>query len=289
MEQFLANALCKGLVYALSATGFGLIYSSSRVFHIAHGAVYTIAVYFVYLLTVLAGVPLIIAVVLALLFASGLGLLIELVVYRPLTKRQASPLVLMISSLGTYIVLINLLQLSFGSDSKIIPSSLSETIRIDSIFLSHAQILQILVGTIVLLSYWVFSLKSTIGITHQAVADDPLLASTMGVNVSAVRGRAFIIGSALTALASVLMGLDIGMEPTIGFNAFMIATVSCIFGGLHRVIGPTIGALLLAISQQVVIAQTSAHWESLVTFSLLILVLLYRPFGLLGSRSRLES
>jgi len=288
MEQFIANGLCKGSVYALVALGFGLIYTTSGVFHLAHGAVYTTAAYSMFLASVLLQLPLLVSVGLALVTAVTLGVLVELLVYQPLDRKQASRAALLISSLGVYIVAVNLLAMFFGNETRILRSGAEATVSLGNVILTRVQLAQIAASALFVAVYWGFLRKSPLGRICRAVADDPVLASSLGVKVQATRLVVFTLGSFLAGIGAVLIALDVGIDPQIGFPVVLVAAVACIIGGLHRFIAPALGGILLGLIQSLVVWQTSAMWESAVTFTLLICFLLFRPQGLLGMRQRLE-
>jgi branched-chain amino acid transport system permease protein len=288
MEQFIANGLCKGSVYALVALGFGLIYTTSGVFHLAHGAVYTFAAYALYSFLILLKIPIGAAIILTIFSAGIFGVAIEIFVYRPLAQKKASSAVLMISSLGVYIIAINLLAMLLGNETHLLRSGVEATISFGNVILTRLQIIQLLVSALTIVVYWLFLRFSPIGRICRAVADDPVLSLTLGIKVHSTRIVVFAIGSFLAAIGAVLIALDVGIDPNIGFPIVLVAAVACIIGGLHRFIAPAIGGISIGLIQNLVVWQTSAKWESAVTFALLISFLLFRPQGLLGIRQRLE-
>ncbi len=280
--QFVANGLCKGGVYALVALGFGLIYTTTRVFHVAHGAVFTIAAYILYATLSLAGIPLPLAILTTLVAAAVVGILIELYVHRPLEKEKSSGTVNLISSLGIYIVLINIVAMVFGNDTKVLRSVIESTVSIGPVILTKIQITQLFAAMVIIAIYWVFLRRTSLGRISRAISDNPTLSSVLGVQVERARVSVFAIGSAMAALGSILMAMDIGMDPYGGFSAILIGAVATILGGLNRFIAPALGAFILAVLQGLVVWLTSAKWETAVTFAVLIAVLLVRPSGLLG-------
>ena len=288
MEQFVANGLCKGAVYAVVALGFGLIYTTSGVFHIAHGAVYVVAAYALYCSLILLKVPFWVAVAVALLTAMVCGVAVEFVVYRPLAQRRASPAVSLISSLGVYIIVVNLLAMFLGNETRILRSGVEATVSFGNVILTRVQVAQIVVSALFIVAYWLFLRKSHLGRICRAVADDSVLASALGVKVQATRLVVFAVGSFLAGIGAVLTALDVGFDPHVGFPMVLVAAVACIIGGLHRFIAPALGGILLGLIQSLVVWGTSAKWESAVTFAMLICFLLFRPQGLLGMRQRLE-
>ena len=288
MDQFIANGLCKGAIYALVALGFGLIYTTAGVFHIAHGIVFTTAAYAAFAAISLLHLPSYLADFLALVVAAGTGLLIEATIYRPLDKRKASSSVLMISSFGAYIVGVNLIAMLFGNETKVLRSGVDATFQLGDVILTRIQLLQLAWAGGVFMAYWLFLRRTALGQICRAVADDSNLASVLGVRVEATRLLVFAIGSGLAAVGAILTALDVGMDPHGGLPVVMAAAVACIIGGLHRFLAPVLGGMILGLLQSLVVWKTSAHWETVVTFAILILLLLFRPQGILGRAERLE-
>lgn len=288
MFQFIANGLCNGGCYALVATGFGLIYTTTGVFHIAHGAVYTLGAYALYCFFVVLKLPLLLATTIALFSSAAAGALIELVVYRPLDRKRASAAVLMVSSLGVYIVLANAIAMFLGNQTKTLRTGVDVTFVLGDVILTRIQVAQLVVSSAVIGFYWFFLSRSSLGRFCRAVADDAALASVLGVRVEGTRLVAFAVGSCLATVGSILSALDIGVDPQAGFSAVLVAAVACIIGGMRRFIAPAFGAILLGLIQSLVVWRTSVKWEGAVTFALLIAFLVFRPQGLLQVRTRLE-
>lgn len=288
MDQFLANGICKGSVYALVALGFGLIYSTTGIFHIAHGFIYTLGAYALFAGLSTWGLPLPVAIPLALLAAGAAALAVEALVYRPLLRRKASTAILMISSFGVYIIGVNLVAMVFGNGAKILRAGVEDTVQLGTIILTRIQIAQLVTGVIVVLAYWLFLRRSALGRICRAVADDSTLASVLGVRVDGTRMLVFCLGSLFAATGAILASLDVGMDPYVGLPATLAAAVACIIGGLRRFLAPALGAWLLGVIQSLVVWKTSAHWEAAVTFGILILFLVFRPQGLLGQTERVE-
>jgi len=288
MEQFIANGLCKGSVYALIALGFGLIYTTSGVFHIAHGFVLTSGAYTCFWLGAILKLPVAVAALTALALAAALAVAIEALVYRPLDRKKASSAVTMISSFGVYIVGVNVIAMIFGNDSKILRSGVETTWHFGDVILTRIQLLQLGCGVLVFLTYWAFLRRTPLGRICRAVADDSTLASVLGVRVEGTRLLVFALGSILAAAGAVLTALDVGMDPHGGLTMMLASAVACVIGGLHRFLAPALGGLILGVLQSLVVWKTSARWESGITFAILILFLLFRPQGILGRAERLE-
>lgn len=286
--QLLANGFVNGCLYALMALGFALIYNTTKIFHIAHGAIYTAAAYACWLLLVQLHWPTIATVAIALLVAAALGALTELVIYAPLNRRNASLLVALLSSLGLYIALVNVIALLFGNETKVLRPGIEKTYHFGAVILTRVQLAEVATA-VVLLPAFVLLLKcSRWGKVIRAVRDNPTLASVLGINLRAVRLWVFASGSALAGLAAVLAALDVGVDPNVGMPALLTASVALIVGGVGTFEGPVLGAFLLGLLQSLVVWKISARWTDAITFAVLILFLLFRPTGLVGRRRRLE-
>jgi len=288
MLQFLANGLCKGSVIAIVALGFGLIYTTTRVFHIAHAGIYVLAGYSLWMAMVLWSLPLAVAIPFALVVAAFAGILVEWAIYQPLAQRCASAAVVMISSVGLQIVFENLIALAFGNQTQILRPGIEQTLEFGSVILTTVQIAQFLVGLAMTAGFWLFLKHTRVGQVCRAVSDDETLALVLGVQVPRVRLLVFALGSIFAAVGSILVSLDIGLDPHVGFPIVLAAAVACIIGGLRNFLAPAVGGFLLGIAQSLVVWQTSAQWEEAVTFGLLILFLVFRRQGLFGVNQRAE-
>lgn len=288
MEQFLANGFCRGAVIALVALGFGLIYTTTRVFHIAHAAIYVLGAYALHVALVLLKLPLPIAIGFGIFVAVVAGMFVDWAVYQPLSKRSASAAVLLISSLGVQIISENLIAIGFGNQTQILRSGVEKTFSFSSIILTQVQIAQAIVGVVLTGAFLLFLKHSRTGQLCRAVSDDENLAMVLGVKVNRIRLLAFGLGSAFAAIGSMLAALDVGTDPHVGFSAMLTAAVACIIGGLRNFLAPAVGGVVLGMTQSLVVWRTSAKWELAVTFGFLILFLLFRKQGLFGVVRRAE-
>ncbi len=286
-SQIFINGLIAGSVYALVALGFSIIYSTVRFFHFAHGAVYTAGAYFTYLLFVLYKWPLPVAVAVAVVLAALLGVAIELFVYKPIKRQRASGTILLIASLGIFIVLQNLISLFFGDDTKTIRSGeVREGLNVLGARITPVQI-AIILTSLVLFAFTVVILKrSKIGKALRAVANDPELAVVAGLDKDKIIYFTYFIGSALAAIAAILISLDIDMTPLMGFQAMLYGVVAVVIGGLGNILGAYFGGLLLGLAQHLGVWYISSKWQDAIAFVILILFLLLRPQGFFGQRMR---
>lgn len=286
--QFLINGIISGSLIALMAIGFWFIYRATSLFHIAHGAIYTASAYAFFSLYVSEGIQLPFALFLSLIISILLGLAMYFYLYRPLDLKNAAAGIKFISSLAVYILIVNVIALLYGNETKVLSEGLSESISFGNTILTEIQIYQFVVFVVLFLASYFFIRATKIGRAIRAIGDNPLLFKSLGLNERRVKGLVFAIGSAIAGSASILSGLDVGIDPHMGMSAILNAVVAVIIGGIKRLDGVVIGALLIGIIQNLVVWQFSARWESAVTFLVLMIVLLYRSGGLFVVKRRVE-
>lgn len=278
------------------AVGFGLIYSGTKIFHLAHAAVYTTAAYLCLLgLQVLpvARTGLSISVILivsvfALTLTCILSILLERFVYRPLYQRRSGPLTLLLSSLGLYIVIINILALFFGNETKILNSNSIQSWALGATVVTKMQIIQLAVGVALVSATLLWTKTTLVGRSIRALAENPVLVSVLGDDPKRIRMWAFIVGSALAGAASLLKAFDVGIELHGGLPLVLTAAVAVILGGINSTRGAVIGALLLGLSHNLIAWFLGSAWQDAGTFALLVAVLCFRREGFFTAQLRLE-
>ncbi|MCK5023024.1 MAG: branched-chain amino acid ABC transporter permease [Candidatus Aenigmarchaeota archaeon] len=285
MLQILVNGLIAASVYTLVGIGFSLIYGVTRFFHFAHGVVFASGAYVTFFFKAFLGLPLPTSIFLGILLSSLLGCFMEICIYRPFrrTNASASPLVLLLASLGLYVLLQNLLSLFFGDHIKSIRSvDIAKTIDLIGTRITSIQILTICTCVISFATIILVLKKSTIGRALRAVANDSELASISGIDSDRVILSTFALGSALAGIAGILVALDVDMTPTMGMNALMMGVVAFIVGG--SIPGVALGALLLGMAQHLGVWYISSQWQDAIAFIILLIFLLFRPQGFLGKK-----
>lgn len=286
--QLLINGFIKGCLYSLVGLGFGLIYNTTRIFHFAHGAIYTASAYLLYIFAVKAHLHFGLSIALALALTSFLGILVEAGIYHPFNRHGSSPLVIMIVSLALYTILVNLVALIFGNEVKILNPGVQKTYLVGSTVIGQIQLIQLLAFLILFSGLLLLLRKTSLGRIIRALRDNPDLVVALGVNVKKVRLTVFALGSSLAGAAAILFGLDVGIDPHAGLPALLAGVVGVIVGGTGIFEGAAFGGVILGVLQSLVIWQASARWQELLIFGILVLFLLFRPEGLLGERKRLE-
>jgi branched-chain amino acid transport system permease protein len=294
--QIFLNGLITGFLYSLVALGFSLIYASTRVFHIAHGAIYTASVYFFLFYDVSIkkfyiyqySYSIFLYIILSVAASIALAILFEILIYRQLMKRKLSPLATFISSLGIYIIVVNLISLIFGNETKILHTQIEPSINIAGVIITRIQIIQIFVSASLIFIIMFILKKTSLGRKIRALSDNHILINLLGVNVKKVRLLVFAIGSLLAASSSLLTAFDVGVNPHVGLAVVLTATVAVIVAGIGSHWGAVIGALLIGFIQNVVVWFCSAQWQDAVTFIILTIVLFVRREGLFAIQLRLE-
>jgi len=284
-SQLIINALIAASIYALVAAGLGLIYSTSRFFHFAHGIVFTCGAYTMFVLNRWIGLPLIVAAVLAVPLGGLIGIGMEIVVFRPLIRRSATPLVLLLASLGIYVVLQNVVSLVFGDASQSVrAASVHEGAAVLGARLTPAQLVGILASLSLLLVLMFLLARTRWGRAIRAVMSEPDLASVSGVNVGGVVLWVAAIGSSLAAAAGMLQALDVDMTPTMGMNPLMMGVITAIIGGFRKVPGLILGAMVLGLSQQCGAWFIGSQWQDSLAFFVLLAFLVVRSYRAGGRR-----
>jgi branched-chain amino acid transport system permease protein len=293
--QQVLNGLTVGSTYALIAIGYTMVYGIIGMINFAHGEVYMIGTYVSFV--VIAGltmlgieyVPLILlcALVVAIIVSSSFGWAIERTAYRPL--RGANRLIPLISAIGMSIFLQNYVVLAQGARDVAIPPMISggwtfgpESFRAS---LSYMQLLIFIVTLVSMTALTLFISKSKMGRACRAVAEDIKMAGLLGINTNRVISMTFVIGAALAAVAGLLLGLYYGVaNPHIGFIAGLKAFTAAVLGGIGSIPGAMLGGIILGLTESLTAAYFSSEYKDAVSFGLLVLILLFRPTGLLGKQ-----
>lgn len=287
LVQLLVNGLIAGSIYALVALGFSLIYNTARFFNFAHAAVYTAAVYFAYSLKNGASLPDLVAYPLACAAAAALGVSLELLIYRPMRRRGAGSLELLLASLGAYTVLENLISLIWGSDTKTLRTgAVAEGANIFGARVTVSQLVIMATSALLVTAVSLLLLKTKVGTALRAVANDPELAAVSGIETDSFRLLAFAVGSGLAGAASLLISFETNIAPAAGFPMLVMGVIAMVVGGIGSLRGATLGGLFVGLSQNLGIWYVSSKWQDTIAFLILIVFLLFRPQGFLGRGAR---
>lgn len=284
-SQLILNGIIAGAIYALVATGFSLIYSVTKFLHFAHGAVLAFGAYTMYSFSVGIGLNFWLAVLLAVFSSVVLGVLMDLVVYKPLRKRNASSAVLLIASLALMILVNASILLFWGADVKTVPV-------VNPVFdalgarITLIQLVIISVSALLLLGLWLLMKKTRLGKAMRAVADNRDVAKTVGINPERIYLYTFIIGSFLAGVAGVLIGIEQNLFPQMGISLAIKGFTGAVIGGLISVPGSVLGSFILGLAENIGIWWLPSGYKDAIAFFILFVFLLFRPEGLLGKKRR---
>ena len=285
LPQLILNSLIAGAVYTLIALGFNLIYGVTRFFNIAHGALAAVGGYAVFFFSKTLGWNLYGGVILGVVIAGLIGYISDLLVYAPLRRRKASPMVQLVASLGIFTVIQAVIAILFTSQFQTLSSSQNlGTQHIYSIgggVITETQVVILLTGLMIMLGLTALMKYTAFGKQVKAVSDDEEVASIIGINTHRMTGYIFFIGSAIAGLAGILVGYDTGIEPTMGMNLLLKGVIAAIVGGVGSVVGGVLGSFLLGFVENFGIWKIAGEWKDAIAFGLLILFLIFRPHGII--------
>lgn len=286
--QILINGIIQGFLIALTATGFAVVYNSTGILYIAQGAVFALSPFL--LLSFLQwGTGISLALSLTLLISIILSMLFEFINHGPLHKRGASDAIHLISSLGIFIAVIQIIAIIWGNETKVLRDGIDVTYMMSDIIITRSQALGGIISLFSIVTFFLWLRKTDSGLKFMALSDNPIQLSLMGYNISKLRLLAFGISGILTAVAAMLTAMDIGFDPHGGLSAVLLAIVATIIGGKGSFIGPVLGGILLGIMRSQVVWYTSARWQDSITFLLLVLFLFFMPQGIFGKKGRIEA
>ncbi len=284
--NYLINGISLGSIYAVIALGYTMVYGIAKMLNFAHGDVIMIGGYVIYLAAMKAGINPLLSVVIAMAACTILGITIEKIAYKPL--RQATSLAVLITAIGVSYFLQNIALVIFGAN----PINFKSVVNVPAIELFDGQIVisgetstAIVVSLIIVIALSLFIKKTKSGKAMLAVSEDKGAAQLMGVNVNKTISLTFAIGSALAAIAGALycsaypiLSNTTGAMP--GIKAFTAA----VFGGIGSIPGAMIGGILIGVIEILGRAYISSQLADAIVFGVLILILMFKPTGILGKK-----
>jgi branched-chain amino acid transport system permease protein len=288
------GGLTRGSIYALIALGYTMVYGILQLINFAHGEIYMIGAFTALIVAsvlTMKGMTglsvLIVAGVVAVLYSAAYGFTVEKIAYKPL--RQASRLSPLISAIGMSIFLQNYVMLAQTSDFLPFPSLLPQSDLLDSIshIIGPSDFIIILTSAVVMIALSLLLKFTKMGKAMRATAQDQQMALLTGVNINRVISITFIIGSSLAALGGILIASHVGrINFYIGFNAGIKAFTAAVLGGIGSIPGAMLGALALGMAESFGTGYISSDYESVFAFAFLILILIFKPDGILGRSSQ---
>ncbi|MGN0311801.1 MAG: branched-chain amino acid ABC transporter permease [Lachnospiraceae bacterium] len=284
--SYLINGISLGSVYAIIALGYTMVYGIAKMLNFAHGDIIMVGSYVVFSVVSVMGMPAGVGIFVAVVACTVLGVVIERIAYKPL--RGASPLAVLITAIGVSYFLQNAALLLYGANAKSFTSVVKfKGLKLadGALVISGETIVTILACIAIVIGLSAFIKYTKAGRAMLAVSEDKQAAQLMGVNVNSTIALTFAIGSALAAVAGVLLCSSYpNLTPYVGSMPGIKAFTAAVFGGIGSIPGAMIGGILLGVIENLSKAYISAQLSDAIVFAVLIVVLLVKPTGILGKK-----
>ena len=282
--SYLLSGLGLGSVYAIIALGYTMVYGIAKMLNFAHGDVIMIGAYVSFFAITRAGLNPGLALLCAMGICTVLGVVVERLAYKPL--RQATSLSVLITAIGVSYFLQNAAQILWSSSTKVYPAIISNgAIQLGDLKISYLTLITIFTCIIVMVCLTLFINRTKTGSAMRACSEDKGAAMLMGINVNQIISITFAIGSALAAIAAMLLCATYPqVYPTLGSMPGIKAFTAAVFGGIGSIPGAFVGGLLLGIIEILSRAYISTQLSDAIVFGVLIIVLLIKPTGILGKK-----
>lgn len=291
--QHIINGISLGSIYALIALGYTMVYGILKMINFAHSDVYMIGAFAAYYVARWLGIEaqpglasLLMLILVSMLACGLLGLIIERFAYRPL--RKAPKLNILITAIGVSLFLQYSGQIVFGADPKVFPEVMTDYVLFNfgPVELRSFDLTVLGVSLFAMLCLEFVIKKTKTGRAMRAVSSNALVASMLGVNTDKIIAFTFIVGSSLAGVGSVLVGMKYPkIDPLMGMMIGLKAFVAAVLGGIGNIGGAVLGALIMGLSEEMVVAYLSSTYRDAFAFGILIVILIFKPAGLLGKYS----
>jgi branched-subunit amino acid ABC-type transport system permease component len=281
--QLLINGLQLGAIYALTAVGFALIFGSTKVFHVAHGAAFTLAGYLFWWSINTQKWHWAAGLVLAVVVVVAFGLVMERFVYRPIQRHEGAFFTVFIAAFGTQIIVQNLVGTVFGRGFETVTVELSKAVELaPGLFVAPIAGVAMVVALAFFIFLNLFLTRTQVGTGLRALADNPDLVRIFGLEPTRLAQVAFALGSALVVPAAALTAMSQGINPGIGAHIMLISLAATIVGGIGSLKGAAYGGMLLGLAESLAVWKLDPQWSEAVTFVILFVFIIFRPAGFLG-------
>jgi branched-chain amino acid transport system permease protein len=280
--QLVIDGLANGGVYGIVGITLALIINTKKTFHIAHGGVFVFAGFIAWAFIYDAGLSLWLSVILTVIGAAVAGILIELLVYRPIGRRSSSPLPGLLASIGVMYILQSAMSIIFGTYPKII--KVQKTYVLGAISFTNVYVAAVIAFILCCLTIYVFLNKTKLGIHTKAVCENPRLSKIWGINSIRIEFSVMAIGSALLGIASLLQTADIGITAYAGWNVILIGLMAYLIGGMGSIFGAGLIGLCLGVIQAVIPWKIPNIWTPFILFTIIFVFMVVRHRGLFGRK-----
>lgn len=282
--QLLADGFATGCAVGVVAITFAYVYTTTGIFHVAHAGIYTLSAYAGWYLASL-GVPFVVATAAAVVISAAVGIVIQRGIYQPLAERGASPLVMLIASLGLLAILQNICAIAFSPNILQFSSSWRlQIVNVGGIFLSYPQVAIIVTSFAIFGGLMAFSSRTLLGQRIRAVASNPQLAQIARLKPKLVFIVVLAIASGLVAIPSILTGVDQAIQPYTSILVLLTAVIAVIAGGIGSMPGAFVISIVISMVQTVVLLYVPGKWSISLTYAVFIVFILMMPTGLFRTR-----
>lgn len=282
MLEILIFGAVTSAIYAMLAVGFTLIFGVARILNLAHGSFYALGAYGAYVLTSLAGLPLIVATPLVVLGVALFGMAVERVLIRPMRKSQLA--VLMIS-LAVSLVVEQALFLVFGSEYRNVPSFVEQKFVVGGVDVAGQRLLTLAVALAAIGGLYLFIQRTRLGSAILAISQDAEAAQYMGIPSDRIFSLVMALSAALAALAGIMAGPFLSVQPSMHLLPIVKAFAIVVVGGLGSIPGSIVAAMMLGYAETLVAYGISSAWTEIVSVAATLLMLVLRPAGFFGKRA----
>jgi len=286
--QRTVNGVVTGSYLALGAIGLTLVYGILRLTNFAHGDMLTLGAYIAFFFNITLDVPFAAAVAAAVLFTAAFGVATEFVMWRPMRRKKAGTLQLVLMSIGLAFVIRNVIQMIAGAGQKRLDINTTDTLSFLGLSIGRFQLIVVIVAFVVLTAVALMLRHSSIGRQMRALADNFDLAETTGIDTGRVVVWTWVLSAGLAGLAGVLVVGSIGsLNPNIGFTLLLPMFAAVVLGGIGNAFGALAGGLVIGITQEWSTLPIEPQWKTAVSFVVLVIVLIFRPQGIFGTERSL--
>jgi len=281
--QLLINGVQVGALYALIAVGFSLIFGSTKVFHFAHGATFTIAAYIFYYLYSVTEAHWLLAVLAATAGAVAFGVFMDRCIYAPIQRHEGSFFTVFVASLGAGIIVQNLVGMVFGRGFVSVTTPLSRSIEVlPGLYVAPLSGIAIVCAIVFFGALQLFLMRTNVGMGLRALSENPELVRVYGLSPRRLSTIVFALGSLLVIPSAIITAASSGLNPAMAHHIMLISLAATIVGGVGSLRGAACAGLLLGMSENLALMYLGPQWSEAVTFIVLFLFILFRPWGFFG-------
>lgn len=288
LAQKTINGTVAGSYFALGAIGLTLVYGVLQLTNFAHGDMLTLGAYIAYVFNVSQGMPFVLAMAISIVLVALFAIVTELILFKPMRKRKAGVLQLILITIGLAFIIRYTVQLFATSDQKKLDVDVTDTIEFLGLSIGRTQLIVVIVGLVVLTAVALMLRYTSLGRQMRALADNFDLAETTGIDTNRIVILTWALSGALAGLAGVLVAASVGsFTPDLGFTLLLSLFAAVTLGGIGNAFGALAGGMVIGITQEWSTIVIGSEWKVAISFLVLIIVLILRPQGIFGSERTL--